>query len=82
MNAIKRVPKLLYIPFFTFYFIIIKLCNAEFQSGKHSNVYISVGKHLVAVIFSYKGRANYHEISEGCPNFCIPLYISIWMFHR
>ena len=35
----------------------------------------------VAVIFSHKDRANYHEISEGCPNFCIPLYM-LWVIHH
>ena len=37
--------------------------------------YLCRKTNLFAVFFSYKGRANYHEISEGYPNFYIPLYV-------
>ena len=42
----------------------------EFQS-----VNTQMSLDVVPVIFSYKVRANYHEISERYPNFCIPLYV-------
>lgn len=33
MNVIKKVPKLLHSPFFTFYFITIQLCNATLDNN-------------------------------------------------
>ena len=82
MNVIKRVPKLLYIPFLKCYFIIIKLCNATLRISVWKTfkcLHLCRKTNLVSLIkveqIIMKSHDNNHEINMWIPNFCIPLYM-------
>ena len=70
MNVIKTFVH----PIFYILFYYNKTMSCYSKNFGLKNIQMST-TNLVAVIFSYKDRANYHEILEGWPNFCIPLYV-------